>query len=76
MRIEHIGYGIGGFYLIAKLGYLWFMISKDAQRRLQILRFWEKHGWVPTVDAFEVSRPTLYRWKKTLGVAGGKPAAL
>ena len=76
MRIGHMGYGIRGFYRIAKLGYLCCMTPKDAQRRLQILRFWDKHGLAATVDAFEVSRRTLYRWKKALHEAGGNPTAL
>nr|WP_245398408.1 helix-turn-helix domain-containing protein [Pelomicrobium methylotrophicum] len=52
------------------------MTPKDAQRRLQILRFWERHGLSATRDAFGVSRRTLYRWKKALKDAGFNPAAL
>jgi transposase-like protein len=52
------------------------MTPKDAQERLKILRFWERHGLQATRDAFGVSRRTLYRWKKALREAGGNPAAL
>ncbi|WP_284155515.1 helix-turn-helix domain-containing protein [Sulfuricystis multivorans] len=52
------------------------MIPKDAQERLKILRFFDKHGLAATVDAFGVSRRTLYRWKRALKEAGGNPAAL
>ena len=37
------------------------MTPKDAQDRLKILRFWDKHGLAATVDAFGVSRRTLWR---------------
>ncbi len=76
MRVQHIGYRVRGFYRIAKLGHLWEMTPKDAQRRLEILRFWDKHGLAATQDAFGVSRRTLYRWKAALRASGGNPAAL
>ena len=43
-----------------------YMIKNKAKRRALILTFWEKHGLEATIDAFGVSRPTLYRWQKTL----------
>jgi len=49
---------------------------KDAQQRLRILRFLDKHGLAATVDAFGVSERTLYRWRQKLRQAGGNPAAL
>lgn len=52
------------------------MIPIDVQRRLEILRFWDKHGLAATVDAFGVSRHTLCCWKAALKAAGGNPAAL
>ncbi|PZP57540.1 MAG: hypothetical protein DI596_09145, partial [Azospira oryzae] len=64
MQVHHVGYRIRGFYRVAKLGHLWEMTPKDAQERLRILRFWERHGLQATIDAFGVSRRTLYRWKK------------
>ena len=39
------------------------MVHKDAQRRLEILKFWQTHGLAATVDAFKVSRRTLFVWK-------------
>jgi transposase InsO family protein len=76
MQVHHVGYRIRGFYRVAKLWHLWEMTPKDAQRRLQILRFWDRHGLQATRDAFGVSRRTLYRWKKALRDQGGNPAAL
>ncbi|MGC9128974.1 MAG: helix-turn-helix domain-containing protein, partial [Acidithiobacillus sp.] len=52
------------------------MTPKEAQERLKILTFFDKHGLAATVDAFGVSRRTLYRWKKALRESGGNPAAL
>ena len=76
MQVQHIGYGIRGFYRVAHLGHLWEMTPKDAQQRLRILHFWERHGLAATIDAFGVSKRTLYRWRQKLRQAGGNPAAL
>ncbi|QJD28853.1 hypothetical protein [Methylococcus geothermalis] len=51
MQVKHIGYGIRGFYRIAAWGQLWGMIPKDAQRRFDILTFWDKHGLAATREA-------------------------
>ena len=76
MQVQHIGYRIRGFTWLASLGYRWDITPKDAQQRLKILQFWKKHGLAATIDAFEVSRRTLYRWHKQFVDAGGNPAAL
>ncbi|MFZ5537927.1 MAG: integrase core domain-containing protein [Pseudomonadota bacterium] len=76
MQIHRVGYGIRGFYRIAELGHLWAMTPKDAQERFKILQFWDKHGLEATMEAFGVSRRTLYRWKKAVKDASGNPAAL
>ncbi len=52
------------------------MTPKDAQRRLEIPRFFDKHGLAATRDAFAVSRRTPYRWQATLKAQGSNPAAL
>jgi len=49
------------------------MTPKDAQRRLEILGFFAKHGGEATLDAFGVSRRTLDRWKAALKAEGGNP---
>jgi len=41
-----------------------YMITKEAQKRMKILTFWSEHGLKAAKDAFGVSKPTLYRWKK------------
>lgn len=47
------------------------MATERAKERLAVIAFWEKHGVEATVDAFGVSRRTLYRWKKMLRGARG-----
>ena len=42
-----------------------FNNSQIAETRLQIIEFHTKYGTRATVDAFSVSKPTVYRWKKT-----------
>ena len=54
MQVQHMGYRIRGFYRVGALGHLWEMTPKDAQERLNILRFWDKHGLAATLDAFAV----------------------
>ena len=44
MQVQRIGYGLKGFYRLAALGQKWEMTPKDAQERLRILQFWERHG--------------------------------
>jgi len=52
------------------------MITQEATERARILTFWNNHGQMATKEAFNVSRPTLFRWQKTLTEAGGKLEAL
>lgn len=52
------------------------MITNSAQERVRILVFWKKHGDMATKEAFKVSRPTLFRWQKSLNKGSGKLEAL
>ena len=48
-------------------------ISEIAEHRLKILKFWEKHGLQAALDAFEISRRSLYDYRRRLknyGVLG------
>ena len=47
------------------------MATERARKRLAIISFWEKHGVGATVDAFRVSRRTLFRWRSKLRAAKG-----
>lgn len=49
-----------------------YMITEEAKRRTRILAFWKKHGLEATKEAFDVSRPTLFRWQKKLLLGKGK----
>lgn len=52
------------------------MITKEAQKRIKTLSFWEQYGDQATKDAFSVSRATLYRWQAKLQQKGGAVQAL
>lgn len=52
------------------------MLTAKAKRKFDILVFWEKHGLGATMDAFTVSRRTLFLWKKKLREGQGKCTAL
>ena len=48
-------------------------MSTSAQQKRHALVFWENHGLKATIDHANVSRSTLYAWRKTArerGVAG------
>lgn len=53
-----------------------YMITEEAKERVRILAFWEKHGDAATKEAFNISRPTLFRWQKALNDGKGKLDAL
>jgi len=42
------------------------MITKEAERRYEILVFWQKHGLTATTEAFKVKKRTLQNWKAGL----------
>ena len=52
------------------------MVTTKAKQKFDILIFWKKHELEATMDAFHVSRRTLFLWKKLLREGGGKPEAL
>jgi transposase InsO family protein len=76
MRLRYVGYKIRGFYGLADYALRWGMIAKSAQRRLEILGFWQRHGLTATQEAFGVSRRTLFAWRAQLRQEGGNAAAL
>ena len=62
-----------GFLVAAERGRRFrHMITPIAIKRTQILTFWQKYGDQATKEAFNVSRPTLYRWQAKLEATGGK----
>jgi transposase InsO family protein len=76
MQVQYIGYRVKGFYRIAAYALRCGMQSEQAQQRLKILRFFDKHGLEATREAFGVSRRTLFGWKQKLREAQGDPTAL
>ena len=76
MRVQHVGHKIRGFYRLAGYALRWGMIAPDAQKRLAILEFWQRHGLAATCEAFKLSRRTLYLWRAKLQAEGGNVAAL
>lgn len=46
-------------------------IEEIAQYRLKIIKHFNKHGLASTLDAFCVSKRSLYRWRKTLQLSHG-----
>jgi transposase InsO family protein len=55
---------------------LLFNNSPIAQMRLQVIEFHKKHGTQTTIDAFGISKPTIYRWRKILKDSGGRLESL
>lgn len=53
-----------------------FNQSEVAQVRLDIVEFSAKHGIQATVDAYGISRRTLFRWKKALKDTRGRLESL
>lgn len=49
---------------------------KEAEERMRMLIFWEKHGDEAAKEAFRVSRRTLYRWQESLRRNQGKIQSL
>lgn len=51
-------------------------ITAEATRRLGILKFWDKYGLDATLDAYNLSRRTLYSWKRLYQEAHGNITVL
>ncbi len=76
MQVQRVGYRVKGFYRVVDYALRWGMVHKDAATRLKIIRFFERYGLAATLEAFEVSRRTLYHWKARLAAEGGNVAGL
>lgn len=76
MQIHRAGYRVNGFYRVGDYALRWGMVHKDAAQRLKILRFFERYGVAATIEAFDVSRRTLYNWKANLAAEGGNVSVL
>ena len=78
MRNRYVGAWITGFYRIASYALKHDMDMKQQEeiKKLEILKFWDKHGLEATLDAFGVKRRTLFLWKQKLKEGKGLPLAL
>ena len=76
MRIRKVYHRLRGCEAFAGYALRWAMVHKDAEKRLSILKFFERHGLAATLEAFEISRRTLYGWRAQLRSQGGNVAAL
>ncbi|MDE3022693.1 MAG: hypothetical protein KGI54_12685 [Pseudomonadota bacterium] len=45
-------------------------MDETAYHRKRVLDFWGKHGLDATLDAFKVSRRTLYAWRRAFLSSG------
>jgi hypothetical protein len=55
---------------------LQFSKSNVAQFRFQVINYHQKYGTKPTVEAYGIPKPTIYRWKKVLEGNQGRITAL
>lgn len=53
-----------------------FSLSDKAKYRLSVILFHGKYGTLATKDAFGISKPTIYRWKKTFKDNHGRLSSL
>jgi transposase InsO family protein len=61
---------------MAKLGLMDANMDDTVRRRLKILSHWHRFGLASTLDAFGLSKSTLYAWRQSLARAGGNTVAL
>jgi transposase InsO family protein len=78
MRIGHVLRNTKGFALAAASALKWRSMRNKAkvERRVKILTFWSTHGLAATIDAFAVSRATLFRWQSVLDQHQGNTSVL
>jgi transposase InsO family protein len=63
MQTDYLFHGLKGFKNFQRICYLWDMETDVAQKRLKILKFFDKYGLQATLEAFDISKRTLYRWR-------------
>ncbi len=66
MQTDYLFRSIRGFERFAYYCYRYDMVSKEAQRRYKMVLFYEKYGLAATLEAFEISKRTLYRYQSLL----------
>jgi transposase InsO family protein len=77
MKIQSIYRGIKGFVTVYNHAIRYrYMITEHAIRKNKIIIHWQKHGIKSAMDAFSVSRRTLFDWKRSLKKGKGKIESL
>jgi transposase InsO family protein len=77
MQIGAIGREVKGFRHVAEYAIrINRMVKDEAKKRAKILTFWKRYGLKATIEAFGVSRATLFEWKKRLHDGKGRLSAL
>jgi transposase InsO family protein len=76
MQQQWLGYRVRGYERLRRYADRMHAISVTAAHRLMVLNFWAKHGLQAAVDAFGVSRRTLYNWRSAYKDSDGDTAAL
>lgn len=66
MQTDYLFHGIKGYAYIKRFSYLFEMENKEANERYKIIKFFDKYGLEATIEAFGISRRTIYRWKAKL----------
>lgn len=76
MQIVRFASGIRGFTRLADYAIRVLMVTDKATHKARVLAFWEKWGLAATVEAFGISRRSLYLWKRQRTAGGGRLEAL
>jgi transposase InsO family protein len=66
MQNQRINWQIKGLIKIADLAYEFENMTKSANDKYNILCFLDKYGFAATIDAFGISKRTLYYWRQKL----------
>jgi len=65
-RLQYMGFKVAGYdkYMRFKQYIKTISCNQIVQEKLKIIEFFDKHGARTTKEAFDISRATIYRWKK------------
>jgi len=66
MQTDYLFNGIRGFKRFEYYCYHYEMASQEANRRYKIVNFYQKYGLQATLEAFDISKRTLYRYQSIL----------
>jgi len=69
-------HSIRGFERFAYYCYHYDMINKEAKRRYKIVMFYKEYGVTAALEAFDISKRSLYRYKSILEKNNNKIEAL